>query len=110
MTLSEFKSWFEGFTENLVGPPDAKQWKRIQARVKEISGYPITERVFVDRYRDTFRPYLSWNVGGTPADQTVLLSGGNVASAGVKIEGKTVEQDPHNALRMAGSLEARELS
>lgn len=50
MTLSEFKAWFSGFTEDMDGPPNAKQWKRIQARVKEISGVALTERVFVDRY------------------------------------------------------------
>lgn len=51
MTLSEFKAWFEAFTESMDGPPSHKQWERIQARVKEISGSPITERVFIDRYR-----------------------------------------------------------
>jgi len=30
MTLQEFKSWFEGFTECMNGQPSAKQWKRVQ--------------------------------------------------------------------------------
>jgi len=37
MTPSEFKAWFEGFTENMKGPPGEKAWARIQARVKEIA-------------------------------------------------------------------------
>ena len=36
MTLSEFKAWFGGFTENITKLPTQKQWARIQARVKEI--------------------------------------------------------------------------
>jgi len=55
MTLSEFKAWFEGFTESMDGPPSLKQWERIQARVKEISGVAVTERVFVDRYPSLWR-------------------------------------------------------
>lgn len=59
MTLSEFKAWFEGFTESMDGPPSLKQWERIQARVKEISGAPVTERHYIDRYWPTVRPI--WN-------------------------------------------------
>lgn len=51
MNLSEFKAWFEGFTEDMDGPPNAKQWKRIKARVKEIDGTAITYPVFIDRWR-----------------------------------------------------------
>lgn len=40
MTVSEFKAWFEGFTEAMDGPPDAKQWARIQSKVKEIADKP----------------------------------------------------------------------
>lgn len=39
-TVSEFKAWFEGFTEAMDGPPDAKQWARIQSKVKEIADKP----------------------------------------------------------------------
>lgn len=48
MTLSEFKAWFEGFTENLDGPPNKKQWARIQKRVGEITG--ISGIQYIDRY------------------------------------------------------------
>lgn len=50
MTLSEFKAWFEGFTESMEGAPDESQWQRIKARVKEIDGVATTKTVFVDRY------------------------------------------------------------
>ena len=37
MTVQEFKAWFSGFTEDLEGAPNDKQWARIKARVDEIS-------------------------------------------------------------------------
>lgn len=54
MNLSEFKSWFEGYTENLTTTPNAKQWKRIQTRVAEITESPTEIRYFYDHY---WRPY-----------------------------------------------------
>jgi len=54
MTLSEFKAWFEGFTESMDAAPSAKQWKRIKEQVTAINGVAVTERVWVDRY---IRPY-----------------------------------------------------
>jgi hypothetical protein len=59
MTLQEFKAWFEGFTEAMYSkPPTAKQWQRIQARVKEIDGTAVSYPVFVDRYWP--RTYPAW--------------------------------------------------
>ena len=55
MTLSEFKAWFEGFTEDMDARPTEKQWKRIKARVKEIDGAAITKEVW-HRY---WGPYYS---------------------------------------------------
>jgi hypothetical protein len=58
MTLAEFKAWFEGFTEDMDGAPNDKQWKRIKARVKEIDGVAVTKTVFVDRYLPSYpEPY-----------------------------------------------------
>ena len=54
MTLDEFKAWFGGFTENLDGPPNEKQWKRIKTRVGEIDGTSTPYPIFIDRY---YRPY-----------------------------------------------------
>lgn len=57
MLVAEFKAWFEGFTENMSGIPNKKQWDRIKKRVEEIDDEPITERIFTDRY---YRPYKDW--------------------------------------------------
>ena len=66
MTLAEFKAWFEGFTEGMDAAPNADQWERIKARVKEIDGTAISYPVFIDRYwprryRDVepWQPYWS---------------------------------------------------
>ena len=57
MTLSEFKAWFAGYTEQMDGPPNGKQWKRIQKRVNEIDGTVTTERIFIDRWYPRYRQY-----------------------------------------------------
>ncbi len=36
MTTSEFKAWFEGYTENIAKVPTQKQWARIKVRVLEL--------------------------------------------------------------------------
>jgi len=54
MKLTEFKAWFEGYTESMTAPPNEKQWERIKARIAEIDGQPVVREVFVDRY---VRPY-----------------------------------------------------
>lgn len=56
MTPSEFKAWFDGFTEAFTGVPTKAQWTRVKERVAEIDGKPVTERVFVDRYWPTYIP------------------------------------------------------
>lgn len=64
MTLAEFKAWFEGFTEDMDGQPNAKQWKRIKARVAQIDGIAITREVV---YRDRYWPNITtttWLAGG----------------------------------------------
>lgn len=57
MTLAEFKSWFEGFSEMMEAPPNKKQLERIKARVAEINGTVTTYPVFIDRY---VQPYRYW--------------------------------------------------
>lgn len=59
MTNSEFKAWFDGFTEAMDGIPNKKQWDRIKTQVKKIDGAPITERHYFDRYW----PYWGAGVG-----------------------------------------------
>jgi hypothetical protein len=88
MTLSEFRAWFEGFTESQDGPPNAKAWKRIKERVAEISGAPITERIFVDRYRDyldwpdTRRPYRAYGIGYSAGSVSLQNGVGNAVLTG----------------------------
>lgn len=66
MNLSEFKSWFEGFSEGIEDRPTKKQWERIKARADEIVPQATPLPVFIDRYR--YLPaYWHWNpayVGG----------------------------------------------
>lgn len=51
MTLSEFKAWFEGFSEGIDTAPTEKQFAKIKAKVALITGTPTTYPVFIDRYR-----------------------------------------------------------
>lgn len=61
MNLSEFKAWFDGFTENMKGPPTKKQWERICERVGEIQETTSTSYpVFIERYRN-WHPWWVWN-------------------------------------------------
>lgn len=58
MHLSEFKAWFEGFTENMGGKtPTIKQWEKICKRVSEITADYTPPQVFIDRYWHPYRPY-----------------------------------------------------
>lgn len=65
MTLAEFKAWFEGFTEDMDGAPNEKQFECIKAKVKDIDGVAITKTVFVDHYYAPYRRYFDgvpiWN-------------------------------------------------
>lgn len=59
MTNSEFKAWFDGFTEAMDGIPSKKQWDRIKARVKEIDGASVN-KYYIDRYWPGGYPY--WGI------------------------------------------------
>lgn len=61
MTPKEFKAWFEGFTEAMSGLPNEGQWKKIQARVAQIDGTPVSYPVYVRDYWPRYIPYReSW--------------------------------------------------
>ena len=104
MTLSEFKAWFEGFTEGMDGTPNTDQWKRIQARVKEIDGTAITKTVFVDRYLPPYRSYWAdrLEVFGV-SDGTRLLSAGKVD--GYQPPPTDITFESHNAMLDLGKAE-----
>jgi len=119
MTLSEFKAWFEGFTEGMDGPPGVKQWERIQARVKEISGTPISYPVFIDRYRE-YRPFWGAAAPALPlypyqvtCNSAVATSvAGNAAqTAGAAMVLKAEpEFDSHAAMFAVGRADAQALA
>lgn len=50
MTLSEFKAWFDGFTEAIGDRPSDKQWQRIKDRVAELDGTSAVP-FYIERYR-----------------------------------------------------------
>ena len=80
MTPSDFKSWFEGFTEALSGAPTKAQWARIKERVAEIDGKPVTDRVYIDRY---YRQYWTQpSIYPTYPYQTVWGSAVGLGSLG----------------------------
>lgn len=82
MTESEFKQWFTGFVEGIEGKtPSAKQWAKIQERVSEITGTPIVQNVFYERY---WRPYYSGPYWGSYSGDTMLLSGSARSSDGAQ--------------------------
>jgi hypothetical protein len=78
MNPSEFKAWFEGFTENLDGPPGERAWLRICERVKTIRDAPPVERHhFYDHYA---RPWLTYPQY-VPRYGTLVANGVGVAAA-----------------------------
>jgi hypothetical protein len=81
MTLSEFKAWFEGYTEGLDRVPTEKQFDRIKEKVKEIDGAPVTP-IYIDRYIEKWphRPFspgwpyvtTSWGAATLQASNTYV--------------------------------------
>lgn len=134
MTLSEFKAWFEGFTESIEGKsaPTQKQWARIKEKVALIDGAPTTQVVYLDRWVRPYRDYwdrfwvsaggsggATW--GGAVGGQTGYYlnavgrsDGIGVANAATyaaidpatKGDSQTVEFNSHAAMRDLGRMEA----
>lgn len=88
MNLSEFKAWFEGFSEGIDDVPSKKQWKRINEKIESITSDPTPWPVFVERYIYPRRE--RWNywpthyavgggtIRGTVTDKYTLNGGGSV--------------------------------
>jgi hypothetical protein len=78
MTPTEFKSWFEGFSEGLESTPTASQWARIKARVAEIDNVPVTRHVYEHRYWPQVAPYVPpwrwWETTGGLASNSINVS------------------------------------
>jgi hypothetical protein len=92
MTPAEFKAWFDGFTEAFSGCPSKAQWARIKARVAEIDGQPITERVYIDRYiqqywRPSYPAYIpTWS---TTCGPTYEATGGFNSLTAMNVLGRS---------------------
>lgn len=67
MTPSEFKAWFDGFTEEMKGQPTKAQWARIKERVAQIDGKTVTEYRY---YHDYFPRYWAVYNPTTPTYTT----------------------------------------
>ena len=95
MNLSEFKAWFEGFTESLTTTPNAAQWKRIQEKIGKIEDAPPTTRaVFVDHW---YPPWRRWY--GEP----VWLG----SSSGIGIGHSTLQQGQNTSGALYSSTTGR---
>ncbi len=96
MDVSEFKAWFDGFTEAMTKPPSVKQWERIKQRVKQVDGTPTTERHFYDRYWcPSYAPYWSYVTCSYPGTLTVSTTGqqfSNTANVAFTALGKAEAQ------------------
>lgn len=120
MNLAEFKAWFEGFTEDLSGPPNKKQWTRIQERVAEITGQAVSYPVYIDRYVRPLQPYwyganpLYGAVGIAGVAQGAAMMNGNAAkltNASRNVSNSTVQAfDSCNAMADVGRADARAMA
>ncbi len=116
MTLSEFKAWFEGFTEDLAGPPNKKQWERIKVRVGEITGQPISYPVYIDRYvrpNPLYGPIWTslYGVGQSQGVGQVAQGVANAAFQGAsQYNMPTQAMDSHAAMNALGRFEAKEVN
>jgi len=87
MHTSEFKAWFDGFTEAIKDKPTKRQWARIKERLAEVDGNYTPPQVFFDRYwYPKFHTYPIWYSTGSPT-YTVAATG---QTASRLINGTTV--------------------
>lgn len=116
MTLSEFKAWFEGYTDGMdEKAPSEKQWKKIKAKVSEITGTPISYPVYVNRYVDPYRQYWTDVYFGARGSGMSLSGISNLTlqnaqanpAAAIASAGNTAinDFDSHAAMYAAGKAE-----
>ena len=117
MTLSEFKAWFEGFTESMEGAPTADQFAKIKAKVEKIDGAPVTYPIYVERYWPMLgQPIRNWwgdpiyagNIGYATGGVGSDAVGGSYAyiDPASKGDNQTITFDSHAAMRDLGRAEA----
>lgn len=110
MTPSEFKAWFDGFTEVFTGTPTKAQWTRIKARVAEIDGKPVTHTVYVDRYLPNVPVLSGLTYWGVTSNGTGALGVGAASMGSLNAQNCAIEYDSHKAMLMAGRAEAKSLA
>jgi hypothetical protein len=97
MTPSEFKAWFDGFTEAFSGVPTKAQWTRIKERVGEIDGKPVTiDRWYVAPYIYNTQPILTYPI-------TYCVSGMGIGTSSASF-------DSCSAMNTVGRAEAYALT
>lgn len=79
MTPSEFKAWFEGFTDAMSGPPTKAQWAKIKERVDMIDGTPISP-VVIREYWPRYYPWYT-TTGGCSYTTTDAISNYTVTTS-----------------------------
>lgn len=106
MNLSEFKAWFDGFTESMEGKPTDKQWKRIKEQVKKIDGTATSYPVYIDRYwrRPWNEPYWTY-LSAMSTCETLAGSKATLVSSKVS-EDLSNNFDSVAAMYAAGKAEA----
>lgn len=99
MNLSEFKAWFEGFTEDMDKPPSVKQWGRIKEKIGLIKDAPpVPQHVFHDHYYRPWRRYYDY--GPTWLSAIGTMKG----SSAVNVDSNL--RDPRQAMQAMASLAA----
>ena len=111
MQVSEFKAWFEGFTEDMTKLPTVKQWARIKARIEEIDGVETTERVFIDRYWRRYEPYWTWSNINIPCGSlTVSTNQPQLSNNSVQLTGTQTVLNASQAFTALGRAEATSIA
>jgi hypothetical protein len=134
LKVSEFKAWFEGFTESIEGLPNKKQWDRIKEKIAAVDGKEIVYREYVDRWYSRPYTWTTYGIGSssiaadTKGSSTILLQNGTSSIktvAGVDATKLTAAQpvnytdwqsnicetkfDSHTAMYALGKSEALEV-
>jgi len=85
------------------GPPSAKQWDRIIARVAEVDGKPVTHAVYVDRYwprspyNDMYWPWQRYaQCSGGGRQYTLQNAGMNAVAEGMLQQANVANQMGQN--------------
>ncbi len=110
MHMTEFKAWFEGFTEDMKGAPTKDQWAKIKKRVKKITPDYTPAPIFIERYARPWRRYWDdWHyttpwvstTDNSPslATTTTVAQGETTSSSYLALKDHATMEDWHNAGR-----------